>query len=88
MLKNKIPGGAAGTALGVGAGLLAGGILEHEWDEHRERERRHHGFGGGFGGLMKGFGGPDVVDVTNVTVDENVTVDTTYVDNNNNIFGF
>jgi hypothetical protein len=30
----------------------------------------------------------DVVDVTNVTVDENVTVDTTYVDNNNNIFGF
>jgi hypothetical protein len=30
----------------------------------------------------------DVVDVTNVTVDENVTVDTTYVDTNNNIFGF
>jgi hypothetical protein len=29
-----------------------------------------------------------VVDVTNVTVEENVTVDTTYVDNNNNIFGF
>jgi len=37
--------------------------------------------------VVEGFGGPDVVDVTNVTVDENVTVDTTYVDNNN-IFGF
>jgi len=30
----------------------------------------------------------DVVNVTNIIVDENVTVNTTYVDNNNNIFGF
>jgi hypothetical protein len=30
----------------------------------------------------------DVVNVTNIIVDENVTVNTTYIDNNNNIFGF
>jgi hypothetical protein len=69
---NKVPGGA-GTILGVGTGLLAGGVLAHEWEEHEERERRnHHGFGG-LGGLMRNFGGPPVV--------ENITVNTDYETN-------
>lgn len=77
-LTSKIPGG--GTALGIGAGLLAGGIMEHEWDKHEEH-RRHHNFGGlgAMGGLGDafGFGGPPVV--------ENITVnDDTFVDNNYN----
>ena len=78
MLQNKLPGGKVGTAaLGVGGGLLAGALLEHEWDEHKEHERRrHHGGGfGGFGSLMKGFGGPPVVE--NITINED---NTTYVD--------
>jgi hypothetical protein len=74
-LTSKIPGG--GTALGIGAGLLVGGIMEHEWDKHEEH-RKHHHFGG-LGGLgdVFGFGAPPVV--------ENITVnDDTFVDNNFN----
>jgi hypothetical protein len=77
---NKVPGGA-GTVLGVGAGLLAGGILEHEWDEHKERERHHGGFGGGLGKLIGGFGGPPVVE--NVTINNDYDT-TNYVDDNFN----
>jgi hypothetical protein len=44
---------------------------------------------GGFGGLMKGFGGPDVVEVQDVTVvQENTYVDvdnTTYIDDNTTV---
>jgi hypothetical protein len=47
---------------------------------------------GGFGGLMKGFGGPDVVEVQDVTVvQDNTYVDvdnTTYIDDNTTVFGF
>lgn len=82
---NKVPGGA-GTVLGVGAGLLAGGLLEHEWDKHEDRERaRHHrGFGnlgalGGLGGLMRGMGGPPIVE--NITVNNDDTF-------NNDTFNF
>lgn len=76
---NKIPGGA-NTVLGLGGGLLAGAVLEHEWDKHEDRERRHHHGGlGGLGGLMRGFGGDSGAPVVqNVTVDETV-----YVDDNN-----
>jgi hypothetical protein len=75
---NKVPGGA-GTLLGVGAGVLGGAFLAHEWEEHEDRERmRPHGFGG-LGGLMGRFGGGS-------TVTENVTVDETWT--NNNTFGF
>jgi hypothetical protein len=78
MLQSKLPGGKMGTtALGVGGGLLAGALMEHEWDEHKEHERRrHHGGGlGGFGGLMRGFGGPPVVE--NITINDD---NTTYMD--------
>lgn len=80
-----MPGGA-GTLLGVGGGLLAGAVLEHEWDKHEDRERRrHHGGFGGLGGLMRGFGsdsGPPIVE--NVTINEDVYVD----ENSNSLFGF
>lgn len=39
---NKVPGGA-GTLLGVGAGLLGGAVLAHEWEEHEDRERLRWG---------------------------------------------
>jgi hypothetical protein len=76
---NKVPGGA-NTILGLGGGLLAGAVMEHEWDKHEDRERhRHHGGLGGLGGLMRGFGGDSGGTVVeNVTVDQNV-----YVDDNN-----
>lgn len=53
-------------ALGLGAGALLGGVLEHEWDKHEERisdqEHRHHpqhhaASTGGIGGLVGGFAG-------------------------------
>ena len=89
---NKIPGGA-NTVLGLGGGLLAGAVLEHEWDKHEDRERRHHhggfggglgGLGGGLGGLMRNFGGDSGAPVVeNVTIDENV-----YVDDNNTFINY
>jgi hypothetical protein len=54
---SKLPGGAGGAALGAGAGLLAGGLLAHEWHEHEEHERRrphHHGGLGALGGALGG----------------------------------
>jgi hypothetical protein len=75
-LSSKISRGQA--ALGAGAGLFAGGILEHEWDRHGEHRRPYH-----FGGLANafGFGGgrPTIIE-------EKITFNNdTYVDDNNTV---
>jgi hypothetical protein len=93
-VSSKLPGGAGGALLGAGAGLLAGGLLEHEIHEHERHRRHHHGLGalgggligGGLGGGIGSFfgGGPEVVDVTDVTV---VQQDT-YVQDDTTVFNF
>jgi hypothetical protein len=68
-------GALGGAALGGGAGLIAGGLIAHEWHEHEEKERRekekrekekhkHHSSGWGFGGghsSSHGYGGSSMV---------------------------
>jgi hypothetical protein len=55
-LSNKLPGGAGGGLLGVGAGILMGGFLEHEWDKHEDHEKNRYHHGGGLSGLAQSFG--------------------------------